>query len=92
MAQRVAGVGDGAAGVPGGMKTGWREVILEQVKEEGSVSRDSLHESAEDDADLEEAMAAADALVAEGLLEEKNEELRPRGSAARDRRQPARPD
>ncbi len=93
MAQRVADVDAGPGPVGDGVKDdGWRKAILEWVEEEGSISRDSLHENAVDEADLEKAMAAADALVAEGVLEEKHEELRPAGSAARDRRQPARPD
>lgn len=49
----------------------WRKTILDAVLDQGGeVSADSLHEGAEDEDDLDEALAAADLLVEEGILAE----------------------
>ena len=52
-------------------KQSWRKTILDVVLEQGGeVSADSLHEGAEGEADLEEALEAADQLVRDGILAE----------------------
>lgn len=45
----------------------WRKTILDSLADEGEVAADSLHEGADGPQELEEALAAADALVTEGL-------------------------
>ncbi len=52
-------------------KQSWRKTILDVVLDQGGeVSADSLHEGAEGDDDLQEAVDAADQLVRDGLLAE----------------------
>ncbi len=49
----------------------WRKTILDVVLDQGGeVSADSLHEGAEGEDDLQEALDAADQLVRDGLLVE----------------------
>ena len=73
-------------------KMSWRETILEAVRDHGCCPIDSLHEGAEGEDDLQEATDAADALVREGVLEERAMCLYPAGSEAASRVQAARPD
>ena len=57
-------------------KQSWRKTILDVVLDQGGeVSADSLHEGAETEDDLQEAVDAADQLVKDGLfaLDEKND-------------------
>ena len=52
-------------------KESWRKTILDVVLDQGGeVSADSLHEGAETEDDLQEAIDAADQLVKDGLLVE----------------------
>lgn len=52
-------------------KESWRKTILDALCEEGEVSADTLHEGADGEDELKAAIFAAEALVVEGLVEEK---------------------